>query len=356
MDPEFIGLISGFEWEEALVKEVEWLFPDIQARKKFPGLISCTNKQKSITTNPVFARQWLPNCHEITGTSIKILIENIGKILDPILDNSRLPWTFKAVTPDVYTPDGDRYLPMKSRLLLIEENFLGRMNTYRRRAMDRFQQWNSPGISSSFPGIIVQMVLIKADVLWLSISESLKLKEGISVPLIWKNNPGLVPHDNHAPCRSYYKIEEAWMKCGITPGPGETCVDLGAAPGGWTWAALKRGARVIAIDAADLNSRVADHPKCEHLRENGYAYLPPKKVDWMFCDMIVRPMATIGLLERWLEADACRKFVVNVKFRGKEPSSILSSIRDLDAKWHFKRLTVRHLFHDRNEITMVGIS
>lgn len=367
MDQPFSGFISCLDWEDALAREIEWLFPGTKAGKKFPGLVACTGNSKALTINPVFARQWLPNCHEVKGSSIRNLIEGVGKILDPVLDNSGLPWTFKACTPDAFTQDGEKYLQVKSRLDLLEENFLERMNTYRRRAMDRFRpcEMSDPGFPSapskrpraalSFPGIIVQMVIVEAGTLWLSISETLKIRDGIALPLIWYNNPGLAAHDDFAPCRSYYKIEEAWLKCGISPVPGETCVDLGAAPGGWTWAALKRGAKVIAIDAADLNRRVADHPQCEHLRENGYSYLPSGKVDWMFCDMIVKPMATIGLLERWLEAGICRKFVVNVKFRGKDPSSILISISELNAKWNFKKLSVRHLFHDRNEITLVGL-
>ncbi|GAB1353542.1 hypothetical protein MASR1M12_22780 [Erysipelotrichia bacterium] len=55
-------------------------------------------------------------------------------------------------------------------------------------------------------------------------------------------------------------------------------------------------------------------PRCEHSIDNGYAYMPQKTVDWMFCDMIVKPMSTLGLLDRWLGAKAHRRFVVNVKF------------------------------------------
>jgi len=81
--------------------------------------------------------------------------------------------------------------------------------------------------------------------------------------------------------------------------------------------------------------------------------MPEKAVDWLLCDMIVRPMATIGLVERWLEAGMCRGFVVNVKFRGKDPSSILNAIEKLGKRFALDRLRVKHLFHDRNEITLI---
>ena len=153
--------------------------------------------------------------------------------------------------------------------------------------------------------------------------------------------------------RAAYKLEELIERDRLLK-PGMVVVDLGAAPGGWTWAALKRGARVIAVDFADLKAHVESHPRCEHSLDNGYAFMPTRPVDWMFCDMIVRPLATLGLLDRWLEQKACRKFVVNVKFRGKEPETILAAIEELRQKHQLSRLIIKHLYYDRNEITLIG--
>ena len=38
------------------------------------------------------------------------------------------------------------------------------------------------------------------------------------------------------PSRAYLKLWEACTRLGWYPQPGETCLDLGASPGGWTWA------------------------------------------------------------------------------------------------------------------------
>ncbi|HBR14741.1 MAG TPA: rRNA methyltransferase, partial [Candidatus Omnitrophica bacterium] len=58
--------------------------------------------------------------------------------------------------------------------------------------------------------------------------------------------------DPQAPSRSYLKIEEAFHIFGCEPGKNDTVIDLGAAPGGWSHSALKRGASVIAIDNGPL--------------------------------------------------------------------------------------------------------
>ena len=302
---------------------------------------------------PVFSRFRLPHGREITASSIKGFVEKIGFFVDFFIDSSSEEWAFHLATPDDLVADGDLYIAINARAKLINESFLNRMHSYRRRAMERFREIKA---LQPFPGkIFIRGLLIKRNTLWLSAWEipSIKVQKGLPRDLIILSRD-IVP-DFQAPNRSYLKIEEAWLEAGIFPKTGETCVDLGAAPGGWTWSALKRGARVTAVDSADLASHIEVHPHCKHVRENGFTYMPPDSVDWMFCDMIVKPMATLGLIDRWLEAEACRNFVVNVKFRGKDPTSIFEAIALLVRRYELRNLMVRHLFYDKNEITLIFI-
>ncbi len=62
------------------------------------------------------------------------------------------------------------------------------------------------------------------------------------------------------PSRAYLKLWEACTRLGAWPQPGETCLDLGASPGGWTWALARLGASVTAIDRAPLDPAVAAMP------------------------------------------------------------------------------------------------
>ncbi len=63
-----------------------------------------------------------------------------------------------------------------------------------------------------------------------------------------------------------------------------------------------------------------------------------------------------NLVEPWLRARACRWFVVILKFGRVDPIALLQRIRDprgvLATETTFYR--VRHLFHDREEFTIVG--
>ncbi len=165
--------------------------------------------------------------------------------------------------------------------------------------------------------------------------------------------------DVQAPSRSYLKVEEAYVVLGREPHPGETVVDLGAAPGGWSYSAAKRGARVIAVDNGPLKGGALDHPLIEHRREDAFHFaLPPGEVaDWLFCDLVEGPHHVVNdLIRPWLEQGRCRRFVVILKFGRVAPVKFLSELLSADSPFvrHASGLRVRHLYHDREEFTLVG--
>jgi 23S rRNA (cytidine2498-2'-O)-methyltransferase len=165
--------------------------------------------------------------------------------------------------------------------------------------------------------------------------------------------------DPLAPSRSYLKVEEAYTVLGREPASGELVVDLGAAPGGWSYSAAKRGARVLALDNGPLKGGALEHPLIEHRRADAYGYRPEpgERVDWMFCDLVDDPHEVLRrIVAPWLEGRWCRRFVVILKFGRVDPLALLREVRAPGSV--FSRFApgtrVRHLFHDREEFTLVG--
>ena len=158
--------------------------------------------------------------------------------------------------------------------------------------------------------------------------------------------------DPRAPSRSYLKVEEAYAVLGREPAAGETVADLGAAPGGWSFSAAKRGARVVAVDNGPLKAGAVD-PNISHLAEDAFKYEPPAPVDWLFCDMVEDPENIVVLIQRWLKEGRCRRFVVNLKFSRKDPLVLLRRV-DAELRPLCALLRARHLYHDREELTLVG--
>jgi 23S rRNA (cytidine2498-2'-O)-methyltransferase len=165
--------------------------------------------------------------------------------------------------------------------------------------------------------------------------------------------------DPAAPSRSYLKIEEAYGVLGAEPGPDETVVDLGAAPGGWSYSAARRGARVIAVDNGPLKGGALGHPRIEHRREDAFGFRPaPGEVfDWLFCDLVEEPHHVLrDLAGPWLGRGWCRRFVINLKFGRTDPLELLQELRAAASPFMQSAadFRIRHLFHDREEFTVVG--
>ncbi|HEY0947148.1 MAG TPA: SAM-dependent methyltransferase [Opitutaceae bacterium] len=165
--------------------------------------------------------------------------------------------------------------------------------------------------------------------------------------------------DPLAPSRSYLKVEEAYVLLGREPAAGETVVDLGAAPGGWSYSAAKRGAKVIAVDNGPLKGGALDHPLIEHRREDAFGFRPApgEAVDWLFCDLVEDPHHVINnLIAPWLANRWCRRFVVILKFGRVAPVPFLREVLAPASPFvmHATGLRVRHLYHDREEFTLVG--
>lgn len=158
--------------------------------------------------------------------------------------------------------------------------------------------------------------------------------------------------DPQAPSRSYLKVEEAYGLLGREPKAGETVADLGAAPGGWSYSAAKRGALVVAVDNGPLKGG-AVHAGIAHKAEDAFKYAPAETVDWLFCDMVEDPDRITDLLGQWLDRGWCRRFVVNLKFGRHDPLRVLDRARSVLAP-KCALLRARHLYHDREELTLVG--
>jgi 23S rRNA (cytidine2498-2'-O)-methyltransferase len=165
--------------------------------------------------------------------------------------------------------------------------------------------------------------------------------------------------DAQAPSRSYLKVEEAYLVLGREPASGETVVDLGAAPGGWSYSAAKRGARVVAVDNGPLKGGALDHPLIEHRREDAFRFQPSagETYDWLFCDLVEEPHHVVrNIIEPWLTRGWCRSFVVNLKFGRVDPIALLREVKSPSGVMGsaVSGFRVRHLYHDREEFTLTG--
>ena len=138
---------------------------------------------------------------------------------------------------------------------------------------------------------------------------------------------------------------------------GMTAVDLGAAPGGWTWQLVKRGIRVTAVDNGPMKGALIDHPLVQHLKQDGFKYAPRKAVDWLVCDMVEKPSRVAELMASWFAAGWCKHAIFNLKLPMKQRVAALDSAlggirKRLDEEGINYRMMAKQLYHDREEVTV----
>jgi 23S rRNA (cytidine2498-2'-O)-methyltransferase len=263
----------------------------------------------------VFARQILPDAKRVHAQSIR-------KLAEAALVQIKIsgPFDLHAIVPD---DPVDPNLPgeLARRVALVGEQV-----RRKKRSEDR----------------LLQLLLWARDDLFVSFSDVGRW------PVPWPGGRVPVADDWDAPSSAFRKLEEALVWLGKAPRPGDRCVDLGAAPGGWSHVAQKRGAQVIAVDKADLDPRIAK--RVQHVRRDGFSYAPESPpVDWLLCDIIAAPEKSLALLEKWLASGWTRNLCFHLKFKGRGSYALAQRARALHPA-----LRVKHLYHDRNEVTVMA--
>lgn len=262
--------------------------------------------------------------------------------LTPIIDQVVASgWSFESVwqeTPD--TNDAKALAGLIKALKRPLESLLKKRGALRRKAGSR-----------------------RLHLLW---SDGDRVQLGMSFPGNRSELPGGIrrlrfPH--RAPSRSTLKLEEAWHE--FIPrddweerlGEGMQAADLGAAPGGWTWQLVQRGMQVYAIDNGPMDKGLMATGLVEHLREDGFVWEPPGRLDWLVCDIVDKPSRVMSMVQRWLQRRWCREAVFNLKLpmkrRWQEVSRCLSGLESALAEAGVRaKVACRHLYHDREEVTV----
>ena len=154
------------------------------------------------------------------------------------------------------------------------------------------------------------------------------------------------------PSRAYLKLWEALTLIGERPAPGALCLDLGSSPGGWSWVLHGLGARVLSVDKAPLDPRIAELPRLEHRQESAFA-LDPRSVgpvDWLFSDIVCYPARLLRLVETWLAAGTCRRFVCTLKFQRATDHETARRFAEIPNS------RLLHLFNNKHELTWVKLA
>ena len=155
------------------------------------------------------------------------------------------------------------------------------------------------------------------------------------------------------PNRAYLKLYEALTLIGTTPKLGDFCVDFGGSPGGWTWVINNLNAEVLSIDRSPLSPSVANLAGVSFQKRDVFTLLPEEfeglRIDWLFSDVICYPEKLYDWILKWVESDICKNLICTIKFKGEPDLSIADKFAAIPGS------QVRHLFHNKNELTWLKV-
>lgn len=162
-----------------------------------------------------------------------------------------------------------------------------------------------------------------------------------------------------APSRSALKLEEALLRFVGRGRPDgvHTAVDLGAAPGGWSWQLARLGIKVTGVDHGRLAAALMDEYPVRHVSADAFTWRPERAVDLVVCDVVDKPARTLDLMQRWLVQGWAKAALFNLKLpmaqRYRQSRDLLERLGDgLEKQGIQARIHASHLYHDREEITV----
>jgi 23S rRNA (cytidine2498-2'-O)-methyltransferase len=298
--------------------------------------------------DPVFARQQLREARAVEGRSIRELAEAAFSCVDAAIDDSTGGIALHAFT------GADRAPGLGSRATLVGEALVALLRERRRRAARRLEPPGAVPGTLTAGATLVQLLMLTRERLVVSAASPHALPRGGFDLAPWPAGDAPVAIDRGPPSRAYQKLEEAFRWMGTEPRPGEVCIDLGASPGGWTATALKRRARVVAVDRAPLAPPLARDPRVTTVIGNAFSYAPAEPADWLLSDVVCEPPRSLALIERYLTEGLCRNLVVTVKFKGRSGYRVLDRLPTLFSQLNLRFARVKQLAHNKNEVTVMA--
>jgi 23S rRNA (cytidine2498-2'-O)-methyltransferase len=338
--------------ENDLRAELASAWPNAPAETCHPGLLQTEFDRPTQTPAPLlaYARQWLPFARALRAESIRgwasLVVESVAGILP---DNQ--PWSLhiephygnrathrigarawhsaqrtgvqRRASPEENQPGVDAAAG-KQRCRLIREAVANILQRKRRHLLRQLRRDPAPFLPAES---LVQLVLTSPETGFLSVAQS---------PLPFDQRHFMSPFplgeitpasDKAAPSRAFAKLVEAELRLGQAIQPGETCADLGASPGSWTYVAVNRGARVFSVDRSPLRDDLMRSRQVSFTQGDAFRFKPAQPVDWLLCDVIAAPERSADLLVDWLRQGWCRRFVVSIKLGDAPGGDVVAGLK-----------------------------
>jgi len=199
---------------------------------------------------------------------------------------------------------------------------------------------------------VADVILVEPEEWWIGCHRARRL--------ISSRAGGFLPLElpDEAVSRVYLKMVESLLWSGFRLQPGQTCVEIGCAPGGASQALLERGLKVIGIDPAEMAPQVAEHPNFRQIRRRSKD-VPRREflgVDWLTCDINLPPNYTLDTVEAIVKYPKVkiRGMILTLKLIEWSLADEIPGYLERIRGWGFRQVRARQLHHNRQEVCVVA--
>jgi 23S rRNA (cytidine2498-2'-O)-methyltransferase len=368
--PSFVFFTCQIGAEPALKQELAREWPGLRFAYSRPGFLTFKLDSKlqlpdNFADRLVFARASGFCLGKTTGTTTAKRAESIWKLIGD------RPVTDLHVWPrDKYSPGFRAYEPGMTPETVEVERLIREAGKDRLQSAAAIDDLDTPPTTAKSHGkgtsggasprksarvdgpLIADVVIVDESEWWVGYHRVHSLVS------VWPGGFLQASLPAEAVSRAWLKIHEALLWSGFHLKPGQTCVEIGSAPGGAAQFLLARGLDVIGVDPAKMDPVVLANPHFRHILKRSKE-VPRREfvgVDWLTCDINLPPNYTL---------DAVKAIVMHpgVRFKGmlltlklvewslaEEIPKFLEKIR----LWGYPTVRARQLHHNRQEICVAA--
>jgi 23S rRNA (cytidine2498-2'-O)-methyltransferase len=204
---------------------------------------------------------------------------------------------------------------------------------------------------------IVVSILGAADKAYIGISD---VTENVSA---WPGGMRHFAQTQEQLSRAEFKLLEALETFEVEFPDHGLALDLGAAPGGWSRLLLEAGMNVVAVDPANLDQKLMQHPRLKHYQDYAENFLEEAVTRKIRFDIITNDMRMDAreAARLLIPAGRCLKpegFVISV-LKLPHTTQEINPLKTLKAalktlQSHYGVVQAHQLFHNRQEVTVIA--
>ena len=178
-------------------------------------------------------------------------------------------------------------------------------------------------------------------------------------PSRWPGGVPIFDTTEEKASRAYFKLKEALLWSGIKIRPGDVCAEIGSAPGGACQLLLEMGAKVIAIDPAELEPEIEQHENLTYIRRRGHEVKKKdlKDVRWLLADLNIAPQYTLDSIRDIAGHDRVdiRGLIVTLKLSDWNLVDAIPQYIDQVKGMGFQLVKARQLAFNRQEFCLAAV-